>query len=135
MRKSQRAAAPRREYPHRLGQGNTPPSPGTPGEGRGEGLSQTEGDARFRAGPHPNPLPEYRERGPERPAKICVDVAGGTVGLIALLVYLLLVPRLSGAAPTTAPSPHRVPDGYVIEQVAGEAQGVRFPMFAAFDDR
>src|SRR5205823_1364446 len=32
------------------------PSPGTPGEGRGEGL---------RAGPHPNPLPEYRERGQE----------------------------------------------------------------------
>ena len=59
----------------------------------------------------------------------------GGVALIALLVCLLLVARLSGATPTTAPSPHRVPDGYTIEQVAGEAQGVRFPMFAAFDDR
>src|SRR5262245_53763925 len=29
---------------------------------------------------------------------------------------------------------HRVPDGFVIEQAAGDRQ-VRFPMFAAFDDR
>jgi len=45
---------------------NDPPSPGTPGEGRGEGSSllgtqhsvlSTPND------PHPNPLPEYRERG------------------------------------------------------------------------
>ncbi len=39
--------------------GSHSPSPGTPGEGRGEGLSQ------FAPGPHPNPLPEYRARGPE----------------------------------------------------------------------
>jgi putative heme-binding domain-containing protein len=48
---------------------------------------------------------------------------------------ILFLTSLAGAAPTTAPSPHRVPAGYVIEQVAGEAQGVRFPMFATFDDR
>src|SRR4029453_1501756 len=33
-----------------------------------------------------------------------------------------------------APTRHRVPDGFVLQQVAGEPQ-VRFPMFAAFDDR
>jgi BirA family biotin operon repressor/biotin-[acetyl-CoA-carboxylase] ligase len=37
----------------------TTPSPGTPGEGRGEGLNLSRPD-----GPHPNPLPEYGERGP-----------------------------------------------------------------------
>ena len=35
------------------------PSPGTPGEGGGEGFSGPRG----RSNPHPNPLPEYRERG------------------------------------------------------------------------
>ncbi len=35
------------------------PSPGTPGEGGGEGLLQSVPD------PHPSPLPEYRARGPE----------------------------------------------------------------------
>jgi hypothetical protein len=38
-----------------------PPSPGTPGEGRGEGVFFAVG----KKDPHPNPLPEYRERGPE----------------------------------------------------------------------
>jgi len=37
------------------------PSPGTPGEGRGEGLVAGGG----KADPHPSPLPEYRERGQE----------------------------------------------------------------------
>jgi adenylyltransferase/sulfurtransferase len=37
------------------------PFPGNPGEGRGEGFKQT-GDF---VGPHPNPLPDYRERGQE----------------------------------------------------------------------
>jgi valyl-tRNA synthetase len=35
------------------------PSPGNPGEGRGEGLQKASDSV----GPHPNPLPEYRERG------------------------------------------------------------------------
>ncbi|MFT3788503.1 MAG: beta-galactosidase [Tepidisphaeraceae bacterium] len=43
------------------------PSPGTPGEGRGEGRS-----ASHRTGPHPNPLPEYREREPELPSNVVV---------------------------------------------------------------
>ena len=38
------------------------PSPGTPGEGRGEGLLFLP----EQKDPHPNPLPEYRERGQER---------------------------------------------------------------------
>jgi hypothetical protein len=42
------------------------PSPGTPGEGRGEGSTSNFED-RFgsRQNPHPNPLPEYRARGSE----------------------------------------------------------------------
>jgi UDP-GlcNAc:undecaprenyl-phosphate GlcNAc-1-phosphate transferase len=44
------------------------PSPGTPGEGGGEGrwrsrASDVERLAGTEAGPHPSPLPEYRERG------------------------------------------------------------------------
>ncbi len=42
--------------------GGLSPSPGTPGEGWGEGHS-----ARPKSRPHPNPLPEYRERGQEGP--------------------------------------------------------------------
>ncbi len=38
--------------------GVLPPSPGIPGEGRDEGRAASS------AGPHPNPLPAYRERGP-----------------------------------------------------------------------
>jgi hypothetical protein len=43
------------------------PSPGNPGEGRGEGLNKTNsvGVQEFSEGPHPNPLPDYRERGQE----------------------------------------------------------------------
>jgi DNA mismatch repair protein MutL len=35
------------------------------GEGRGEGLTFSSPVPRIEAGPHPNPLPEYRERGQE----------------------------------------------------------------------
>ena len=48
------------------------PSPGTPGEGRGEGdLERAERSSAVappdgQNHPHPNPLPEYRERGPEK---------------------------------------------------------------------
>jgi error-prone DNA polymerase len=41
------------------------PSPGTPGEGGGEGL-RAANDSRLVEDPHPNPLPAYRERGPEK---------------------------------------------------------------------
>jgi lysophospholipase L1-like esterase len=40
--------------------GALPPSPGNPGEGWGEGMKPTTG---VFEGPHPNPLPDYRERG------------------------------------------------------------------------
>jgi radical SAM superfamily enzyme YgiQ (UPF0313 family) len=46
--------------------GRLTPSPGTPGEGRGEGsVPSTHPDNRDddRANPHPDPLPEHRERG------------------------------------------------------------------------
>jgi hypothetical protein len=43
---------------------NLTPSPDTPGEGRGEGsVSTTEPFLTSQQSPHPNPLPEYRERG------------------------------------------------------------------------
>ncbi len=41
------------------------PSPGTPGEGRGEGDFKQATASDIPKHPHPNPLPEYRERGPE----------------------------------------------------------------------
>ena len=41
------------------------PSPGTPGEGRGEGDLGRRTASDKPSHPHPNPLPEYRERGPE----------------------------------------------------------------------
>src|SRR5687767_5499887 len=49
----------------------------------------------------------------------------------------LLAAGVLAAVPSSAPPaapPHRVPDGFVIEKVAGEPETV-FPMFACFDDR
>ena len=42
------------------------PSPGTPGEGWGEGSSASARSPHVQQNPHPDPLPVYRERGPER---------------------------------------------------------------------
>ena len=44
---------------------NLTPSPGTPGEGGGEGDFERDNAPGSRNHPHPNPLPEYRARGPE----------------------------------------------------------------------
>ena len=64
------SATPSLETYARIRMSNTqPPSPGTPGEGRGEGprlsiprsLNHSITQSKD---PHPNPLPEYRERGP-----------------------------------------------------------------------
>jgi len=44
---------------------NQPPSPGTPGEGGGEGSASSASNPANPQNPHPNPLPEYRARGPE----------------------------------------------------------------------
>jgi hypothetical protein len=54
------------------------PSPGIPGEGRGEGLLRTATED-----PHPNPLPEYRERGPGR--RWILYALGSAAYLAALL--------------------------------------------------
>jgi hypothetical protein len=48
-----------------LPRGLRPPSPGTRGEGGGEGASGVEPRTAPTTCPHPDPLPEYRERGPE----------------------------------------------------------------------
>jgi hypothetical protein len=45
--------------------GKRSPSPGTPGEGGGEGDFEPKTARDILKPPHPNPLPEYRERGPE----------------------------------------------------------------------
>ena len=42
-----------------------PPSPGTPGEGRGDGIFDQPTAVAFANPPHPNPHPAYRERGPD----------------------------------------------------------------------
>jgi type VI secretion system protein ImpH len=45
------------------------PSPGTPGEGGGEGEFLAEFASTTEMHPHPDPLPEYRERGAEEAAR------------------------------------------------------------------
>jgi epoxyqueuosine reductase len=50
----------------RIVAGNAPriwPSPGSPGEDRGERSSASARNSSVQQNPHPNPLPEYRERG------------------------------------------------------------------------
>ena len=57
------------------------PSPGTPEEGRGEGELRPSKMARPTGNhPHPNPLPEYQERGPE----------GSTVHAVLVELFALL---------------------------------------------
>src|SRR5688572_18883107 len=56
------------------------PSPGTPGEGGGEGSVQSEISDLKLQNPHPNPLPAYRERGQETHL-----IHGSTVATNALL--------------------------------------------------
>ena len=75
------------------------PSPGTPGEGRGEGsLTSGISDLRFQIsdlkGPHPNPLPAYRERGQRvgRRVRLAKILARSALGMI--WVYEGLVPKL-----------------------------------------
>ena len=46
------------------------PSPGIPGEGRGEGEFDRKSLLDVRNHPHPSPLPEYRERGPEQTPRL-----------------------------------------------------------------
>ncbi len=48
------------------GRAKLTPSPGTPGEGWGEGDFEGQSNLGTPNHPHPNPLPEYRERGPEK---------------------------------------------------------------------
>ena len=49
-------------------------------------------------------------------------------------ISLLVISLLTATATAAAAPPPRVPEGFAIEMVAGPEQ-VRFPMFAAFDDR
>src|SRR5436305_13094715 len=66
---------------------NHTPSPGTPGEGGGEGLRR----AASRDGPHPNPLPEYREREPEAPARTLSTLSSLSAPFIRRLVGTTLL--------------------------------------------
>src|SRR5437867_6598981 len=51
-----------------------------------------------------------------------------------ILPILSMLSELSSASSAEAPPQHHVPDGFILEKVAGEQQVV-FPMFAALDDR
>jgi Fe-S-cluster containining protein len=53
------------------------PSPGTPGEGGGEGDFERRTTRPIPNRPHPNPLPEYRERGPEARSGTALPVVSG----------------------------------------------------------
>jgi putative membrane-bound dehydrogenase-like protein len=55
-----------------------------------------------------------------------------TAGRRSVFIGLVALAQLSAHAEPA--SPHRVPDGFVIEKVAGDPHVV-FPMFACFDDR
>jgi 3-deoxy-D-manno-octulosonic-acid transferase len=56
--------------------GSISPSPCTQGEGRGEGsLEKPTRTDKSKTDPHPNPLPEYMERGPKEPV-----ILGDTMG-------------------------------------------------------
>jgi hypothetical protein len=97
----------------------TSPSAGIPGEVNGIGdcplAGRGGGDCRFRSPissghhPHPNPLPDYRERGPNR--NIGVRFLGRLLPAGILLLPLLIAaattaPTTAPAAPpTTAPAP------------------------------
>ena len=58
------------------------------------------------------------------------------VALVLLLGSLLFLPAGQSGPPPKEPAPprFRVPPGFVIEKVAGPPL-VRYPLFAAFDDR
>jgi len=75
-----------------------PPSPGTPGEGRGEGSSAIHNPRfaiRTLKDPHPNPLPAYRERGPLRD----VFITGVGVVLPGAVGNEAFARRLAGDSP------------------------------------
>src|SRR6266550_1219 len=87
------------------------PSPGTPGEGRGEGLLC----GLPQKSPHPCPLPEYRERGdnglyPPSRRQILRRMAGGfgMVGLAGILGPQALAGSF-GAASGSAAVRHLAP--------------------------
>jgi putative membrane-bound dehydrogenase-like protein len=54
--------------------------------------------------------------------------------LLLTCVFLIAGATFGASAEEDTANRFRLPDGFVIEQVAGEP-GVRFPMFAVFDDR
>jgi hypothetical protein len=73
------------------------PSPGTPGEGRGEGDFRPPTTFDTRNQPHPNPLPVCRERGPD--AALFLAVIGGSWFLVCLLDSLVTKVQVNWPAP------------------------------------
>src|SRR4051812_18504888 len=79
------------------------PSPGTPGEGRGEGSAIWNLKSQISdEDPHPNPLPEYRERG--------LRSSGAKWVMLALLLSLPFASAVAGsdgaAVTNAAARPH-----------------------------
>src|SRR5687768_9961034 len=109
----------RRRRPQNVGTVGGPlvPSPLYSGErARVRGWRETARDCRFPTGPHPNPLPEYRERG-KRPASACPRKHRGAPRVQAAMRFAFLRPAavlpvtlaftlvtLAAAPPTTRPA-------------------------------
>src|SRR5205814_2494783 len=75
------------------------PSPRTRGEGWGEGSDAKDRTANPKKTPHPNPLPRYRERGPEAAIAalmwIAIALAGLTKGPVVVGVQLMTMLALA----------------------------------------
>jgi UDP-N-acetylmuramoyl-tripeptide--D-alanyl-D-alanine ligase len=79
------------------------PSPGNPGEGGGEGIQSSQV---FVEGPHPNPLPDYRERGQDFISCVSTDSRRMTPGCLFIALHgenfdghnFLSIAAASGAA-------------------------------------
>ena len=109
------------------------PSPGTPGEGRGEGL-RAAGDSN--EDPHTNPLPGYRERGPEWPA-VGFVCSGGHTAIYAIRSWTdisLLGKTIDDAVGEAYDKASAIlglgyPGGPVLDAMAarGNPKAVRFP--------
>jgi hypothetical protein len=74
------------------------PSPGTPGDGRGEGGFEPDVVLKSSIHPHPNPLPEYRERGPDCMRRQIFWFASACVGVIAIAFAIIAITTNTGVA-------------------------------------
>ena len=87
------------------------PSPGIPGEGRGEGDFERKTILDSSNHPHPNPLPEYRERGTDCVAPLLIS-STGVIAITFTVLSITLNPTIAiraiaGSWPWGVRSPNR----------------------------